>query len=97
MRLLPMLMLTAVTLAGCAGLCERRERFFQSRCAGSNVAYTPDGTCEDRIRDCSDEQLALMDAYVKCLESAQVCSMEVVARCAQAHPGGVNLACPRRD
>jgi hypothetical protein len=87
----------ATTLSGCAaGLCERRADFFAQQCAGTDVAYSADPYCEQKIEDCTSAQKAQMDAYVSCLESANQCSLAVVARCAEKHPGGVNLACPKR-
>ncbi|MGF1508674.1 MAG: hypothetical protein ACFB9M_04130 [Myxococcota bacterium] len=89
--------LVSLELAACAtGLCERRERFFEERCSGSGLAYSPDVSCPAKIRHCTEAQLQAMDAYVSCLERANRCSMEVVAQCARAHAGGVNLACPVR-
>lgn len=84
-------------LGACAaGLCERRADFFAERCAGTDVVYTPDPACPEKIASCSPQQKAAMGAYVSCLEAANECSLAVVARCAEAHPGGVNLACPTR-
>jgi len=91
------LIAAATALSGCAaGLCERRADFFARNCAGTDVAYSPDPYCEEKIENCSPAQKAQMDAYVHCLESANQCSLAVVARCAEKHPGGVNLACPSR-
>ncbi|HJL40208.1 MAG TPA: hypothetical protein RMG48_02820 [Myxococcales bacterium LLY-WYZ-16_1] len=94
-----LLFLTVVTVlgAGCAaGLCERRARFFETRCSGTDVSFDGDPMCKARLEGCSKAELAPMEAYVACLEEAEQCSMAVVAECARAHPGGVNLACERR-
>lgn len=97
MRTFLALFALAGALAGCAaGLCERRADFFSSRCAGTDVAYSPDPYCEQKIESCTPAQKAQMEAYVGCLESANQCSLAIVAQCAEQHPGGVNLACPSR-
>lgn len=89
-----LVVMAAVFVQACAtDPCARRDRFFSSRCVGTDVAYTPDATCKARISRCSDAQKAAFEAYVACLETANQCSLEVVARCARAHPGAVNLAC----
>lgn len=81
--------------AACAGpnLCERKDRFMTNRCAGGDVTYHRDATCEEKIARCTPSHLAQLEGYVSCLESQNVCSMEALAQCAQAYPGGVNLAC----
>lgn len=90
---LPFILLIA---SGCAaGLCERRAQFFQTRCTGTDVVYSPDPECPAKLEGCSKAQLALFEAYVACLEQANQCSMAIVAQCARKHPGGVNLACNR--
>ncbi|NJK90280.1 MAG: hypothetical protein HC923_13445 [Myxococcales bacterium] len=84
-----------VATSGCAaGLCERKTKFFSGRCAGSEVVYTPDPSCEAKIEACTAAQKAQMEAYVSCLERANICSLAVVGQCAEQHPGGVNLSCP---
>jgi len=89
--------LVSAVLGGCAaGLCERRAQYFSQRCTGTDVTYSPDPGCKAKIASCTEPQKAAMDAYVSCLEAANECSLQVVARCAEAHPGGVNLACPNR-
>jgi hypothetical protein len=89
--------LFALLAPGCAtDLCGRRDAFFARTCVGTDVAYTPDAMCKERIEHCSPEQRAAFAAYVGCLEEANRCSMEVVASCARRHPGGVNLSCGSR-
>lgn len=96
MRVALVAVFVSLFCASCAaGLCERRARFFERQCAGTEVVFDKDPTCRDRIEGCSDLQRQQMDAYVSCLEASNQCSMAVVAQCAQAHPGGVNLSCPR--
>lgn len=91
------IILISATFLGCAaGLCQRRADFFTRQCSGTDVVYNPDPQCEAKIEHCSEAQKAAMDAYVSCLEQANECSLAVVGRCAEAHPGGVNLACPSR-
>ncbi len=91
-----LLVLSALfALEACAtGLCERKDRFFETTCGGTDVVYTADPQCEARIEGCSPAQKAAMSAYLECLEGANECSLAVVARCAEAHRGGVNLSCP---
>lgn len=90
--------LLAATLAfagsACASnLCERRASYFNNKCAGSGVVYNPDALCERNLDICPDGKLRAFEAYVRCLESQKVCSMNVVSACAAKHPTGVNLMC----
>ncbi len=80
----------------CAGpsLCERKAKFLNTRCSGGSVTATPDPYCENRVKNCNPAQLAQFKGYVSCLESAGVCSLEVMNQCRQKYPGGVNLTCP---
>lgn len=81
-------------LSACAAsLCERRDTFMHSTCAGTNVTYGGDPMCENKIKKCSPGQLAQFEGYVSCLETQKMCSMEVLAGCAERFPGGVNLVC----
>lgn len=83
-----------LVLSACAAnLCERRDNFMRSTCAGSNVTYGGDPMCEKKIEKCSEGQLAQFRGYIECLEASKMCSMEVLAGCAEKWPGGVNLVC----
>ncbi len=83
-----------LSLSGCASsLCERKHAFMSSQCAGGDASYAGDPLCESRTQRCSEAQKKLLEGYVSCLESQNMCSMEALASCAQKHPGGVNLAC----
>lgn len=93
-RFFLLFLVAALGSACAANLCERKDRFFRDRCAGSDVSYSPDPLCLPNLDRCSEGQLAAMAAYVQCLESANVCSLEVIGTCAEQHPGGVNLQCP---
>jgi hypothetical protein len=89
-----MALLLAVVLGGCsANLCQRKHNFMSSRCVGGDVTYSEDTSCESKIANCKEGQLAQMEGYVACLEGANQCSMDVMARCAESFPGGVNLYC----
>ena len=86
--------LLAVGSISCAAsLCERKHNFMSSTCSGGDVTYSPDVLCEEKVKRCNEGQLAQFRAYVSCLESAGICSLDVISKCAEAHPGGVNLAC----
>lgn len=85
--------LTAGSVSCAASLCERKDSFMTRTCSGGTVTYTPDVLCEEKVKRCNEGQLAQFRAYVSCLESAGICSLEVISKCAEAHPGGVNLAC----
>lgn len=76
-----------------ASLCERKHRYMSTQCSGGDVAYQADMMCEQKVKRCSPAQLAAFEGYVSCLESQNMCSLDAVAQCAEAHPGGVNLAC----
>lgn len=91
--LFALLVAPAFTTSCAASLCERRDAFMRNTCAGSNVTYTGDPMCERKVKKCNQAQLAQFQGYVQCLESQKVCSMEVLAGCAEKYPGGVNLAC----
>ncbi len=87
-------LLASSMLSACAAsLCERRDNFMHSSCAGTNVTYGGDPMCENKIKKCSPAHLAQFEGYVACLEAKKVCSMEVLASCAERFPGGVNLVC----
>ncbi|MEM1024269.1 MAG: hypothetical protein AAGD10_01505 [Myxococcota bacterium] len=91
-------LLLALLASACAtDICARRDAFFARSCVGTDVSYTPDAMCRERIEHCSVEQREAFAAYVQCLETANRCSMEVVASCARRHPGGVNLSCADTD
>jgi len=95
-RLAPLVAALAapLVLSACAAnLCERRDNFMRSTCAGSNVTYGGDPMCEKKIEKCNEGQLAQFRGYIECLEAQKVCSMEVLSACAQKYPGGVNLVC----
>ncbi|MCB9655949.1 MAG: hypothetical protein H6729_17620 [Deltaproteobacteria bacterium] len=82
------------TTAGCAAnLCERKNTFFERRCAGTDLTYSPDPLCEPNLENCNEGQLRAFEGYVRCLEAANVCSMEIVSQCAAQHAPGVNLQC----
>lgn len=95
-RLAPLALALAApfVLSACASsLCERRDTFMRSTCAGSNVTYGGDPMCERKVEKCDEAHLAQFRGYVECLEAQKVCSMEALASCAQKYPGGVNLVC----
>lgn len=93
--LLAAALLLAPLASACAGpsLCERKARFLTEQCSGGSVAATVDPLCEKKTKKCTPGQLAQMDGYVSCLEAAKMCSLEVMGRCQQKYPGGVNLEC----
>ena len=95
MKKLFVAVLFASFAAGCAGpnLCERKENFLANHCAGTDVSYSSDAYCQEKIGKCSPAHLKQLEGYVSCLEAANLCSLEVMGQCAQAHPGGVNLIC----
>lgn len=87
-------LLAAFALSACSSnLCVRKEKWLESHCAGTDVSWSHDSTCEAAIDKCDQGHLAQMEGYVKCLESQNVCSLDVMAQCQQAYPGGVNLSC----
>ncbi|MBK6684894.1 MAG: hypothetical protein IPG45_10555 [Deltaproteobacteria bacterium] len=92
--LVPTLALASLLVA-CGGpnLCARKHAFMSSRCTGGDVTYSEDTACENKIKSCNPGQLAQMEGYVACLEGANQCSLDVMARCAEQYPGGVNLYC----
>lgn len=81
----------ALTSSACANLCQRKETFFKTKCAGV-LAYS-DPTCEMNLDRCNDQQTASMEGYVSCLEALPQCSMDAIASCGERYPGGVNLMC----
>lgn len=86
--------LAAGLLTSCAtGLCERRDNFMRTTCAGTDVTYQGDPMCESKIENCTEAQLAQFRGYIECLESQNICSMDTLGSCAEAWPGGVNLMC----
>ena len=91
---LAVLLSLSLTAACAANLCERKERFGRTRCAGTDVSWHADPSCEAKIEHCDAAHLAQFEGYVACLESQNECSMEALARCQSAYPGGVNLSCP---
>lgn len=89
-------LILATFAAACAGpsLCERKARYFDTRCRGqSSVTGSVPLDCEANLERCTPGQKAQMEGYVSCLESAGVCSLDVMRRCQEAFPGGVNLRC----
>lgn len=87
-------LMAALYLTGCrASLCERKERWLERNCAGGDVTWSPDPTCEAKVETCNRAQLEQFKGYVSCLESSRECSLDVMSRCGQQYPGGVNLFC----
>lgn len=93
--LLASTMAATLLLTACGGqnLCQRKHNFMSSRCTGGDVTYAEDALCENKIKNCNAGQLAQMEGYVACLEAANQCSLDIMARCAEQYPGGVNLYC----
>jgi hypothetical protein len=88
------LSLTSFAVSACApNLCQRKHDWFASHCAGTDVSYSRDSTCEAAIDHCDQGHLAQLQSYVMCLESQNMCSMDTIAACGQQYPGGVNLMC----
>jgi hypothetical protein len=83
-------------LSACSGpnACVRKDRWFQSRCAGTDVAYSPDPNCEFNLEHCDVGHVQQFNSYVSCIESQNVCSLDAINSCQQQFPGGVNLMCP---
>ncbi len=73
--------------------CVRKERWLASHCAGTDVAWSHDATCEESIKRCDDAHMAQINGYVACLESQSVCSLDTMNACQAQYPGGVNLMC----
>jgi hypothetical protein len=93
-RALLLALFIPIIFAGCkASLCERKDRWLARNCAGGDVTWSPDDTCEAKVETCNRAQLAQFEGYVKCLESSRECSLDVMGRCGQQYPGGVNLFC----
>ncbi|MBX2814236.1 MAG: hypothetical protein KTR25_20675 [Myxococcales bacterium] len=83
----------AVMLQACAThVCDRKARFLGQDCAGV-LAVSIDPYCKNTYEKCSDHQKQQMQGYVKCLEKAGVCSLEVMNACREQFPAGVNLSC----
>lgn len=83
-----------LTLSACASnLCQRKDRWFSSTCAGSDVSYSSDPMCASNIERCDQAHLNQLEGYVACLEAEKMCSMDIIASCGQKFPGGVNLQC----
>lgn len=99
MNLKPLTLLAATLLApallsACASsLCERRDNFMHNTCTGTNMTYSGDPMCEQKVAKCDAAHLSQFEGYVACLEQKKICSMEVLSSCAQKYPGGVNLVC----
>lgn len=90
-----LLVSASLTLSGCASsLCARKEAWLKNHCAGTDVTWSHDATCERAIEHCDEGHLAQMQGYVSCLESQNVCSLDTMNQCGQQYPGGVNLSCP---
>jgi hypothetical protein len=84
-------------LSACAAnFCERKEKWFANHCSGTDVSWSHDATCEAALQNCDEGHIAQANAYVSCLESQNVCSLDTINSCAAQHPGGVNLQCPQK-
>lgn len=94
---LPFLALLAAVAveAACSGpsVCARKEKWLASHCAGTEVTWSHDATCEASLKHCDPPRLAQAEGYVACLESQNVCSLESMSSCQAQYPGGVNLVC----
>jgi hypothetical protein len=86
--------LAALSISACASSpCARKEKWLASHCAGTDVAWSHDATCESSIKNCDQGHLAQIEGYVSCLESQNVCSLDTMNACQSQYPGGVNLVC----
>jgi hypothetical protein len=77
-------------MAWCSGLVAAQTRFFAGRatCADGDAGVTlqpevQQATCAARLPFCSTSDLALLDSYVTCYQSATVCSPGQEAAAAQ--------------
>src|SRR5262249_51905172 len=87
--------LLAFAASACSGpsACVRKEKWLASHCAGTDVAWSHDATCEDSIKRCDEAHMAQINGYVACLESQATCSLDTMNACQAQYPGGVNLVC----
>jgi hypothetical protein len=86
----------SLLVSACSGpnACVRKDRWFQSHCTGTDVAYSPDPNCEFNLDHCSAGQVQQFNSYVACIEQQNSCSLDTLNACQAQYPGGVNLMCP---
>src|SRR5262245_22173367 len=94
---LSLLLLSSLSFGACASICERKDNWLAKNCPGTDVSSSPDPTCEDRLADCEEGQLAQARGYVECLEKQNQCSMDIMAACQAQFPNGVNVSCPKKS
>ena len=89
--------LVALFASACSGpsVCARKEKWLGSHCAGTDVAWSHDASCESSIKSCDEAHMAQINGYVACLESQSVCSLDTMAACQAQYPGGVAGYWPR--
>jgi hypothetical protein len=84
----------AVAVSACSSsVCARKEKWLGSHCAGTDIAWSHDASCESSIKKCDQAHMAQIEGYVSCLEGQNVCSLDTMNSCQAAYPGGVNLVC----